>query len=78
MGDTATPDKFYYHMDNWGRNQDIDRRKKAVYRSKDLVLSIEDGKITLAPDVKMDLKSALYEDVPFWRGIDVRVEKQYA
>lgn len=78
LGDTATPDKFYYHMDNWGRNQDIDRRKKAVYRSKDLVLSIEDGKITLAPDVKMDLKSALYEDVPLWRGIDVRVEKQYA
>lgn len=78
LGDTVTPDKFYYHMDNWGRNQDLDRRKKAVYRSKDLVLSIEDGKITLAPDVKVDLKSALYDDVPLWKGIDVRMEKQYA
>ena len=78
LGDTVTPDKFYYHMDNWGRNQDLDRRKKAVYRSKDLVFSIEDGKISLAPDVKMDLKSALYDDVALWKGIDVRMEKQYA
>ena len=78
LADTATPDRFYYHIDNWGRNQDVDRRKRAVYRSKDLVLAIEDGKITLAPDVKVDLKSALYDDIPLWKGIDVLLEKQHA
>ncbi len=78
LADTATPDRFYYHIDNWGRNQDVDRRKRAVYRSKDLVLAIEDGKITLAPDVKVDLKSALYDDIPLWKGIDVLLEKQQA
>jgi hypothetical protein len=77
LGDTATPDMLYYQMDNWGRDQDLDRRKRAVYRSKDLVLSIEDGRITLAPDIKGDLRSALYSDVPLWKGIDVRMEKQY-
>ena len=78
LSDTATPDRFYYHMDNWGRNQDVDRSKRAVYRSKDLVLSIEDGKISIAPDVKTDLKSALYDDVPLWKGMDILLEKQYA
>jgi hypothetical protein len=78
LADTAMPEKLYYQMDNWGRNQDIDRRKKAVYRSKDLVLSIEDGKISLAPEVKSELKSALYDDVPLWRGMDILMEKKYA
>lgn len=78
LADTATPDQFYYHMDNWGRNQDVHRGRRAVYRSKDLLLSIEDGKIILAPDVKVDLKSALYDDIPLWRGMDVLVEKRYA
>lgn len=78
LGDTSTPDKLYYHMDNWGRNQELDRRKRAVYRSKDLVLSIEDGRISLAPDVKADLKSALYDDVPLWKGMDILLEKKHA
>lgn len=78
LADTGTLDKFYYHMDNWGRNQDVDRKRRAVYRSKDLVLSIEDGRICIAPDVKVDLKSALYDDIPLWRGMDIRLEKQYA
>ena len=76
--DTATPDKFYYYIENWGRNQEIDRNKRAVYRSKDLVLSIEDDKITLAPDVATDLKSVFNNDVPLWKGMNVRLEKKYA
>jgi hypothetical protein len=78
LSDTGTPDKFYYYMDNWGRNQDVDRSKCAVYRSKELVLSIQDGRITIAPDLKVDLKSALYDDVPLWKGMDVLLEKKYA
>lgn len=78
LADTGTPDKLYYRMDNWGRNQDVDRRKRAVYRSKDLLLAIEDGKICLSPDVKSDLKPALYDDIPLWKGINILLEKQYA
>lgn len=78
LQDTSTPDKLYYFLDNWGRSQEIDRSRKAVYRSKDLVLRIEDGKITIFPDVEQTLKSALYDDVPLWHGLDIMLEKQHA
>jgi hypothetical protein len=78
LQDTATPDKLYYFLDNWGRSQEVDRTRKAVYRSKDLVLRIEDGKITISPDVDQTLKSALYEDIPLWHGLDIMLERQHA
>ena len=77
LADTATPDRLYYLLDNWGRSQEVDRTRKAIYRSKDMVLCIEDGRISIAPDVDQTLKSALYDDVNLWHGLDIMLEKQY-
>ena len=79
LTDIGTPDKLYYHLDNWSRNQEIDRTKKAVYRSKHLSLVISDGSMCLMPEGTTEtLKSALYDDVKLWRGIDVMLEKRLA
>ena len=79
LTDIGTPDKLYYHLDNWSRNQEIDRTKKAVYRSKHLSLVISDGSMCLMPEGTIEtLKSALYDDVKLWRGIDVMLEKRLA
>ena len=78
FAETATPDRFYYHMDNWSRDQEVDHSLRAVYRSKNLVLSVDANRISIAPDIKADLRSAVYDDVPLWRGMDVLLEKQYA
>ena len=78
LNDTESLEKLYFCVDNWGRSQEIDRNRKAIYRSKDLVLRVESDKITIAPDVDLDLRSALYDDVKLWHGIDVLLEKQYA
>ena len=78
LRDTEHQDKLYYYLDNWGRTQEVDRSRKAIYRSKNLVLRVEDGKIAIAPDVDKELKSALYDDVSLWHGADVLLEKKYA
>lgn len=82
LDDTRNPEILYHKMEDWYRNQDINREQVALYNAKGLSLEISNNIITLRPEYEIVYQKAIFsskENVPkLWKGLDVMLEKGLA